>query len=169
MTRTARRFFPHPLLSGFMVLAWLLMSNSFSPGNILLGAVISWAIPFFTQSFWPRSTPLSKPLLAVKYLLRVIVDIIVANIEIAILILGPRHKLQPAFVRVPLDLKDGFTITLFANTISLTPGTVSVDLHMEEGYLLVHGINLGDPEAAIAEVKQRYEEPLKEMFECSTP
>lgn len=168
MTRTARKLFPHPLLSLFMLLAWLLMANSFSAGNILLGAMTGWLIPYLTQSFWPQSTSVHRPLLAVKYLLRVMVDIVIANIEIAVLILGPSQKLQPAFMRVPLDLREDFTITIFANTISLTPGTVSVDLQMDAGYLVVHGLNVGDPEAAIVQMKKRYEAPLKEIFECST-
>lgn len=168
MTRTARKLFPHPVLSVFMLVMWLLMANDFGAGQILLGAIVGWMIPYLTQSFWPQTTYLYRPILAIRFLLRVLMDIVRANIEIALLILGPRRNLHPAFMRVPLDLKEDFTITIFANTISLTPGTVSVDLQMEEGYLIVHGLNVKDVDAAIAQMKARYEAPLKEIFECST-
>jgi multicomponent K+:H+ antiporter subunit E len=82
-------------------------------------------------------------------------------------VLGPERKLQPAFMIVPLDIEQDFTITLLASAISLTPGTVSADLDMEGRYLLVHSLHVDDPEAAVAEIKQRYEAPLKEIFECS--
>lgn len=164
-----KKLFPHKLLSAFMLGLWLLMNNTIAPGHWVLGFLLAWAIPFFTQSFWPQSMVLNRPLLALRFLLLVLWDILIANVQVAILIMGPRQKLSPAFMRIPLDLKQDFTITLLANTISLTPGTVTVDLQMEEGYLLVHGLNVDDIDQAIAGIKQRYEQPLKEIFECSNP
>ncbi|BFM21233.1 Na+/H+ antiporter subunit E [Gilvimarinus japonicus] len=171
MTDTAHKkaLFPHKLLSVFMLVLWLLMANSISPGQWLLGALLAWGIPFLTQSFWPQSMVLSSPLLAMRFIFLVLWDIIIANMQVAVLILSSREKLQPAFMKIPLELKQDFTITLLANTISLTPGTVTVDLQMEEGYLLVHSLHVTDVDAAIAEIKRRYEAPLKEIFECSTP
>lgn len=163
-----RKLFPHKLLSLFMLAVWLLMTNSIHPGQWVLGGILAWIIPYLTQSFWPQSMVLARPLLAVKFLLIVIWDIVVANIQVAFLILGPSKRLQPAFLKIPLALEEDFTITLLANTISLTPGTVSVDLQMEDGYLLVHGLHVKNEDEAIAGIKSRYEAPLKEIFECSS-
>ena len=163
----ARRWFPHPTLSVFMLLLWLLLANSVSVGQVLLGSILAWLIPWFAQGFWPEVLRIRKPLLLVKFVLVVLWDIVIANLILAVRILGPMQKLQPAFMRVPLDIEQEFTITLFASTISLTPGTVSADLNMEERYLLVHSLHVTDIDAAIAELKQRYEAPLKEVFECS--
>ena len=166
-TLKPRRWFPHPALSVFMLLLWLLLANSISAGQLVLGAVLAWLIPWFAQGFWPEVLRIRKPLLLVKFVLVVLWDIVIANLILAVRILGPMQKLQPAFMRVPLDIEQEFTITLFASTISLTPGTVSADLNMEERYLLVHSLHVIDIDAAIAELKQRYEAPLKEVFECS--
>lgn len=163
----ARRWFPHPALSVFMLLLWLLLANSLSAGQLVLGAILAWLIPWFTQGFWPEALRIRKPWVLVKFLGVVLWDIVIANLILAVRILGPMGKLQPAFMRVPLDIEQEFTITLFASTISLTPGTVSADLNMEEKYLLVHALHVTDIDAAIAEMKQRYEAPLKEVFECS--
>jgi multicomponent K+:H+ antiporter subunit E len=170
MTDTVQQktLFPHKFLSLFMLLLWLIMSNSLSVGQCLLGALLAWSIPFFTQSFWPQSMVIASPVLAVRFILLVLWDIVVANLQVAVLILGSRQKLQPAFIKIPLDLKQDFTITLLANTISLTPGTVTIDLQMEQGYILVHALNVGDIDQAVADIKRRYEAPLKEIFECST-
>lgn len=169
MSKRVRKYFPHVFLSAFMVVFWLLLTNSISVGNIVMGLFLSWLIPYLTQSFWPQSMTLSHPLLALRFVLIVLWDIVVANFEVALLILGSRQKLQPAFMKIPLILKQDFTITLLANTISLTPGTVSVDLNMESGYLLVHALHVEDIDECIAQIKSRYEMPLKEIFECSTP
>ena len=164
-----RRWFPHPALSGFMLLLWLLLANSISVGQLLLGSLLAWVIPWFTQGFWPESLRLRKPLVLLRFMALVCWDIVIANMILAVRILGPMQRLQPAFMRVPLDIEQEFTITLLASTISLTPGTVSADLNIEGRYLLVHSLHVTDIDAAIAEIKQRYEAPLKEVFECSLP
>lgn len=165
----ARRWFPHPVLSVFMLLLWLLLANDVNVGQALLGSILAWLIPWLTQGFWPESLRMRHPLVLIKFLLVVIWDIIIANLVLAVRILGPINKLQPAFMQVPLDIEHEFTITLFASAISLTPGTVSADLSMDRRYLLVHSLHVTDIDAAIAQMKERYEAPLKEVFECSPP
>lgn len=164
----ARRWFPHPALSVFMLPLWLLLTNSSSAGQLLLGSFLAWLIPWFSQGFWPESLRINKPLILLKFLILVLWDIVIANLILAVRILGPVDKLRPAFMKIPLDIEQEFTITLFASTISLTPGTVSADLNMEGKYLLVHCLHVTDIEASIAEIKRRYETPLREVFECST-
>ena len=80
--------------------------------------------------------------------------------------MSPQLQLNPGYIRLPLDLADGFAITVLASTVSLTPGTVSVDLTPDRSALLVHCLDLDDPDALVAEIKQRYEEPLMEIFSC---
>lgn len=163
----ARYWFPHPVLSLFLWVLWLLLANDISLGQIILGSLLAWMIPWLTRSFWPEILHLHKPTVLLKLILLVLWDIVIANLWLAVRILGPTRKLQPAFMKVPLDIEHEFTITLFASAISLTPGTVSADLNKEGRYLLVHSLHVTDIDAAIAEMKQRYETPLKEVFECS--
>jgi multicomponent K+:H+ antiporter subunit E len=81
-------------------------------------------------------------------------------------VLGPVKDLQPGVVEVPLDLRDRFAITVLTSTVSLTPGTVSADVSEDRTRLLVHALHVEDPAALVAEIKQRYEGPIKEIFEC---
>lgn len=162
-----RQWFPHIALSAFMLLLWLLLVNDISGGHLALGSFLAWAIPYLTQSFWPEAMTFSRPGVALKFVLVVLWDIVIANLILVVRILGPSKKLQPAFMVVPLDIKQDFTITVLASTISLTPGTVSADLSMDRSHLLVHSLHVDDVAATIAELKQRYEAPLKEIFECS--
>jgi len=161
-----RRCWPRPLLSLWLWVIWLLLVNSLSVGHMLLGAFWAWLIPFYTHRFWPGVTSLRKPGLAVKFLGVVVWDILVANWVVARLILHPADRLQPAFMMLPLDVRQDFTITLLASTISLTPGTVSADLSADRRHLLIHTLHVEDEQLAIAQIKQRYEAPLKEIFEC---
>ncbi|WP_027328614.1 Na+/H+ antiporter subunit E [Marinimicrobium agarilyticum] len=166
--RRPRRLLPHPVLSLFMLALWLLLANQISGGHLVLGALLAWFIPFVTQSFWPQEMTLGRPWVALKFVFLVLWDIVIANVIVAKWILGSPKKLKPAFMKIPLDLEQDFSITVLASTISLTPGTVSADLSPDSRYLLVHTLHTEDPAETVATIKQRYEAPLKEIFECST-
>jgi multicomponent K+:H+ antiporter subunit E len=162
-----RRLLPHPLLSVLLLACWLLLNNSLAPGHVVLGAFIAVAIPFFTRRFWPDPLVLRRPLKIVEYALVVLGDVVVASLQVAALILGPRSRLAPAFVRVPLDVRTDFAAAVLASTVTLTPGTVSVEI--EDGpdgrVLIVHALRCLDPAALVRDIKFRYERRLREILE----
>lgn len=159
------RLLPHPLLSLILALLWVLLANSLSPGHLLLGLLLGWLLPMFTRSFWPGRVHIRRPLVLARFLLLVLYDIVVANFEVAGLILrGPRGT-EPRFVVVPLTLRTELALSLLANTVSLTPGTVSAWLAPDRRHLVVHGLRVQDPDALIDTIRRRYEAPLIEVFE----
>ena len=165
----ARRLFPHPLLSALLVVCWLWLNNTLAPGHVLLGAVLATAIPFFTRRFWPEPLVIGRPFRIVQYCIVVLYDIIVANLQVAVIILGPLSRVRPAFIRVPLELRTDFAVTVLASTVTLTPGTVSVEIEADGRggrVLVVHALRCLDPAAMVAEIKSRYERRLKEILEC---
>jgi multicomponent K+:H+ antiporter subunit E len=156
---------PHPLLTLTLVILWLLLVNQVSVGHIVLGALLGWLIPFATTRFWPESIHIRHPLTLLHYLWVLIVGIVHGSFHVARLILQGPDRLRPAFVEVPLELRTDLAISLLANTISLTPGTVSVQLSADKRTLTVHALDTDDAEALVAEIKQHYEIPLKKIFE----
>ncbi len=161
-----KRFWPSPLLSLAMWCLWLLLANDFSAGQMVLGIFFAWLIPLLTEPFWLDRPRVRKPWKLLSFLLLVHRDILVANLAVAKLILSPPSKLRPAFVEVPLDIRNDFVITILASVVSLTPGTVSADVSQDRTVLLVHGLDVADIPAMIATIKQRYEAPLKEIYGC---
>jgi multicomponent K+:H+ antiporter subunit E len=158
------RLLPHPGLSILLVAMWVVMVNDVSFGALFLGLVFGFLVPLFTAPWWP-GRPRVRYLPAIGYLGIVLWDIIVANFQVAAIILfKPNHALRPAWLAIPLDLTTPEAITVFAGTISLTPGTVSTDVSACGKYLLVHALHAPDPAAEIAKVKARYEARLKEIF-----
>lgn len=159
------RVLPQPLISAALLLTWLLLHNGISAGLLISGVVLAVAIPLGTQKFWPeyprtvRVAPLLRLIAVVLY------DIVVANLKMVVLILGPARRLRPHFIVVPVSLRQPFPVTLLASIISLTPGTVSANLSGDRRSLLVHDLNVEDPDASIARIKGRYEKPLMEIFE----
>jgi multicomponent K+:H+ antiporter subunit E len=158
--------FPHPLLSLSLLLIWLLLNNSASPGHLVLGSLLAIAIPLYTRRFWPEPGRLRRPGLVLRFAGRVLWDILVANFRVARLVLGPRAAIRPKFVQVPLDVRGDLAVTVLASVVSLTPGTVSADLDADRSHLLVHALSENDQADLIREIKNRYEGPIKEIFAC---
>lgn len=160
-----RRLIPHPGLSVMLVIVWLLMANNVTFGGLFVGIVIGILLPIFTAPFWP-SRPDVNYRAGIAYLGLVLWDIVVANFQVAAIILFKRNRdLKPYWLVIPMELETPEAITVLAGTISLTPGTVSTDVSACGRYLLVHALDTPDPQAEIARIKSRYEARLRRVFE----
>ena len=160
-----KRFVPHPLLTLLIVLVWILL-NGVSWGTAILGAIIGLTIPKLTSPYWPDRPHIRSPLTIVEYAAVVLWDIVVANFQVAYLILfRPGDSLRSRFVTVPLDLRTPEAITALAGTITMTPGTVSADLSGDGRALLVHCLETDDAETTVSRIKSRYEARLQRIFE----
>lgn len=160
-----KRLLPHPVLSAMLLVIWLLLANALSPGQILLGALLGWAVPLYTARFWPDEVKIRKPLVLMRFAGVVLYDILIANLVVARLILGPTGRLRPAFIEMPISLRSEVAISLFANTVSLTPGTMSAYLSADRRTLVIHSLHVTDTAALIATIRERYETPLREILE----
>lgn len=160
-----QRLFPHPLMSLTLLLVWLLLVNEISVGHVLLGAVLGIAIPQFTNAFWPERPRLTRPDLIVRLFARLLFDIVVANLVVARQILAPSGRIRPGFIEFPLETDHEFAITVLASLIALTPGTVVTDISDDRRVLHIHALDVSDEAALIADIKRKYEYPLKEIFQ----
>ncbi len=159
------RLLPHPLLTLTLTLAWLLLINKFTLGNLVLGLAIGFIVPVMTANYWPDRPRLRNPLMAAEYAAIVLWDIVVANIVVAAIILFKRNAdIRSAWICVPLDLTSPEAITVLAGTITMTPGTVSAMLASDGRSILVHCLHIDDPDGIRDQIKARYENRLKEIF-----
>ncbi|RCU51916.1 MULTISPECIES: Na+/H+ antiporter subunit E [Corallincola] len=156
---------PTPFHSLLLWLVWLAL-NDFSAGHMVLGAFLAIGIPLLVSPLSADEPVAKKPLVALRYFFMVLWDIVVSNIEMMKRVLGPIKRLKPGFIVVPLDLSGELPLTIFTSTISLTPGTVSVEFSEDKKWLYVHALHIDDEQAMVAHIKQRYEQPLKEVFGC---
>ncbi|MCG8349308.1 MAG: Na+/H+ antiporter subunit E, partial [Chloroflexales bacterium] len=92
-------------------------------------------------------------------------EIIVANLNVARTVLfTPRAKLRPGIIAVPLDVTSDVEITMLANIITLTPGTLSLDVSDDRKVLYVHAIDVGDPDTFRQSIKGGLERAVREVF-----
>jgi len=162
--RIRTRLLPQPLLSALLLLIWLLASNRISVGLLLLGAMLAVGIPLVTPALRTGAHRRVRLVPLAGLLALLLLDIAVANLRVALLILGPASRLQPRFFTVPLELRDPAGIAALASIISLTPGTVSASLTSDRRSLLVHGLDVAGDAEMIATIKTRYERRLLEIL-----
>lgn len=129
-----------------LFLFWLVLSSSFAIESVIIGIVASILVTVYSKDivFAEEETSLYKfsgVIALVRFLWCLIVEVIKANIGIVKIVLDPSLPISPRFVVVPIpdNLKKNFNKVLYANAITLTPGTLTVDI-LEEGYL-IHAIN----------------------------
>lgn len=162
-----RRILPHPLVAGFLLLAWLLLVESTSPGAVVLGGVLaligSWAL----ASLAPPRARLRRLALLPGLLRDVAVEVVRSNNAVARIILRPSGGAprRSGFVRIPLDLRDPYGLAALACILTATPGTVWVDYDSAEGTMLLHVLDLIDETEWVRIVKQKWERRLMEIFE----
>jgi multicomponent K+:H+ antiporter subunit E len=160
------RLFPHPWISAALFVASLMLWGGLGALQLAGAALFAIAIPHVLRRLDGPGVVLARPAVAVRLVLVVLWDIVLANIAVARLILGPMRRLRPVFVEVPLDSPHPQVATLLAMIVTMTPGTVSTDIDDGRTRLLVHVLDTGDPAGVVDSIKARYERPLKEIYGC---
>ncbi len=92
-------------------------------------------------------------------------ELVVSNIRVAHDVLTPRSRAKPGIVAVPLDIKTDVAITVLGNLISLTPGSLSLEVASDRSCLYVHIMFIDDPEAEREAIKSGFERKVREVFE----
>ncbi|MTH63549.1 Na+/H+ antiporter subunit E [Paracoccus shanxieyensis] len=157
---------PHPLISAALVLMWLLLTQ-FSLGNLVLGTLIALAAGWVVQRLHPQKPRIRRWGLIPKLMGIVVWDILKSNISVArVLLLGPNHpKYHSGFVELQLRLRDQNALALLAIILSATPGTAWLEYEAEDGYLLLHVLDLRSEDDWQNLIRDRYEALLMEIFE----
>ena len=163
-----RRQWPHPLMSLLLALSWLALSHSLALVHLLSALLLGWAVPRLVQPFLgPASHIHWGP--ALRLALVVLRDIVVSNLAVARLVLGPMSRPQPAWFAVPLASDHALLNALLASIITTTPGTVSAVVDEQRRQILVHALDCSDAAAMVQDIQARYEAPLLAIFGLTSP
>jgi multicomponent K+:H+ antiporter subunit E len=164
MIKRQKSWLGHPWLTALLASSWLLLQHSLEPVHLLSATLIGIVIPRMLHDFLPRPSKIKlKP--ALRLTRFVLWDIVISNIAVAKLVLGPMARPQPAWVPVPLKLTHPTAISLLATIITTTPGTVSCSIDEERHMILVHALDCSDSEQMAIDIKERYEVLLLAIFE----
>lgn len=161
---TVRGWFAHPTLSVMIAVSWLLLQQSLALPQLIAAAALGILLPRLIAPFLSTRVRPSKPLLVLRLFGIVIWDVVESNLEVARITLLPWVKPQPAWIKVPMEIRHPVAQTLLASIITNTPGTVSCKIDEDAHEITVHVLDCDDGEALVEHIRQRYELPLKEIL-----
>ncbi|KZE68460.1 cation:proton antiporter [Fictibacillus phosphorivorans] len=142
---------------------WMFLSESYSFASFLVGFVIGAALLFLLNRFIPDSYYF-KYVKAIAFLIFLFIkELILSNIEVLKWIYKPRLDFQPGILALPIDVKKNWEITLLANLITLTPGTLSVDVSKDQRFIYIHALDLPDVNETIVSIKDSFEKAIREV------
>jgi multicomponent Na+:H+ antiporter subunit E len=147
-----------------LALVWLALTGEITPGNFVLGFAAGYAALRVSRGALPESGYFGKVGQLVRFSLFFLWELVKANLRVAYDVLTPRHHMKPAVVAIPLDLETDEEITLLATLITLTPGTLGLDVSRDRRTLYIHAMYVDDVEKTRAEIKAGFERRVMELL-----
>jgi multicomponent Na+:H+ antiporter subunit E len=147
-----------------LALVWAALTGSFTLANFALGLLLGWLALYLVreQLATRRRTYRGGKIVSLAVLF--IKELLLSGWRVAILVTSPKMELRPGIFAYPLSVDRDFEITLLANLITLTPGTLSVDVSEDRTTLFVHAIDCADVEKNIRDIRYGFERKIEEAF-----
>lgn len=158
------------LLNILLALAWIVLTGQFELTNFVVGFLLGYLMLWLGQSAMGSSDFLSsayytKIRRVIYFITYFLWELLMANLRVTYHILSPRRNMRPGIVAIPLDIKKDIEITLLANLITLTPGTLSLDVSADRQTLYIHAMRVDDLERFKKNIKSGLERRVQEVFE----
>lgn len=155
-----------PLMIAGLALVWATITGNFTALNLALGAGVGAITALVLRNWLARPLALRRLRRITSLALLFLWELIVSAVRVASIVVRPNLKasLRPAIVAFPLSVKSDAEITLLANLITLTPGTLSVDVADDRSVLYVHVLDLVSRDQLIAEIAGGFERKVQEVF-----
>ena len=147
-----------------LALGWAAFSGDFTLVNVLIGFVVGYAILYLAQPITGRSRYTTKVPQLIGFMVYYVWLFILANLRIAYDIIRPNFQLRPGVIAIPLEARSDLEIVILANLITLTPGTLSLDVSTDRRFLYIHALYIDDIEKVRREIKQGLEQRLLQVM-----
>jgi len=152
------------LLNNLLTFIWVALTGTFTFLNFAFGFALSFVVLRLINKGKSGERYFRIVPRAIGFVFFFLYELIKANVHVAYDVITPTFYMTPGIVRVPLDAKTDFEITLLANLISLTPGTLSLDVSEDRKVLYVHSMYVEDKEKFIEGIKSGFERRLLKLL-----
>lgn len=147
-----------------LALVWAALTGSFTLANFAFGLLLGWLALYLVREQLEPRRGRYRGVRIVSLAALFVKELVLSGWRVAKLVLSPRMELRPGIFAYPLTVDSDFEITLLANMITLTPGTLSVDVSPDRRTLYVHAIDCSDVEQTKSEIRNGFERKIEEAF-----
>ncbi len=148
----------------FLALAWAAATEQFTPANLIIG----FGLGYLLLSLMPPLPGAGAYYLQMRemvgFALFFLKEILVSNLRVAYFVLSPLSKLNAGVIAVPLEEMTDTELTILANMITLTPGTLSLDISDDRRTIYIHTMYIGDPVQFRKSIRDEYARRVIEVM-----
>jgi multicomponent Na+:H+ antiporter subunit E len=152
------------LLNILLAIAWVALTGEFTAGNFFIGFIIVYLLLVLTRPSSNARTYTARIQRIVSFSLFFLKELILSSLWVTVQVLSPTFKMEPAVVGVPLDVRSEAGITLLGNLITLTPGTLTLEVAEDRSQIFVHAMHVDDVDTFRQEIKQGFERRIIEVM-----
>jgi multicomponent Na+:H+ antiporter subunit E len=152
------------ILNTILAIGFTAVLGVFSVGGFVAGYIVGYFALWITRSLYGQERYFSRLSNALHLIVYFLWQLVISNIRVFWDVITPHHTSQPGIIGIPLDARTDMEITLVANLISLTPGTLSLDVSQDRTTLYVHVMFMDDIEMVRAEIKNGIERRVLEVL-----
>ncbi len=147
-----------------LAVVWAALTGEFTLATLLVGFVVGFVTIWAMQPLFPASRYCAKMVGLVKLAIFFIWELLVSSLKVAWSVVTPLRYSKPGIISVPLDEMSDTELTVLGNLISLTPGSLSLDISEDRRHLVVHAMFIEDPEDFRREIKKGMEHRVREAL-----
>ena len=152
------------LISLLLAIVWMIVIGEFSPLSLLLGFLLAYTLVALAWGGGDSFKYFRRAWLAFRFFIFFIRELIIANLRIAYYTLSPLTKLRPGILAIELDEMTDIEITVLGSLVTLTPGTLTLDVSDDKRVMFVHFMHLDDPDRMRREVREEFARRLLEVM-----
>jgi multicomponent Na+:H+ antiporter subunit E len=141
----------------FLAVVWAAITGDFAPGNLALGFALGFLVLGFARRVIGPANYAPRLFGALGLAAFFLWDLFLSNLYVAYDVVRPRPRLRPGVIAIPLDARTDAEITLLANLVTITPGSLSLDVSADRRTLYIHAMHVDDPDALRRKIKEGFE------------
>lgn len=151
------------LLNFILAFVWMFLKTSYSPASFFVGYFFGLLIIYIFRRFFTSRFYLLRVVAVLNLIYIFSLELILSNVAVLKAVLRPKLNIKPGIFAFPTELKEDWEITMLANLITLTPGTLVVDVSPDNRILYVHAMDITDADEAIQSIKNTFEKAIMEV------
>lgn len=161
------------LISVILAVIWMIINSTFSLPMFVVGLIIGWCLSFFYDIVTESKPDSKSPTKAdVKRVLKnipnatalvfvFIGELLKANVAVLAAVFGSKSRVKPGIIAMPIELEKDFDIVALSNMITLTPGTITVEVSRDRKTLYIHALDASDPQGVIDGINKTFADKLR--------
>ncbi|MBM7648512.1 multicomponent Na+:H+ antiporter subunit E [Bacillus ectoiniformans] len=151
------------LLNFFLAFLWMFLQVSFTSTTFFVGYLIGLIVIYGMRRFFSTRFYMHRVYAVIYLTMLFFKELIMANIDVLKVVLQPKLAIKPGIFALETELESDWEITLLANLITLTPGTLVVDVSDDNKTLYIHAIDIADVQDSIESIKNTFEKAIMEV------